>query len=83
MDFSPEALREHFWKLTVKREAIDRKLDPLREKLNKAGGRDMTEAAEAKLRQQIRDLQNELAPIENERAAVARALGGQTGERPK
>lgn len=80
MDFSPDKIRARFHELTQQREKIDAKLVPLRAKLDKAGGRDMTPAAEAKLRADIVKLQHELAPIEQERAACARALGGKTGE---
>jgi uncharacterized membrane protein len=85
MDFSPEALRAHFQTLTAQRAAIDVKLDPLRDELDELMQNDKLPAGvvrerEAGLREQIRSLQNELAPIEQERAAVARALNGKTSE---
>jgi len=86
--FAPENLRKRFWKLTAEREEIDKELEPLREELNAlvAGDTSLTvkqaRAREAKIRPEIVKLQQKLAPIENERGAVARALGGQTGERP-
>lgn len=86
MDFSPEALRAQWKKLTAQSDAINAKLDPLREELNAvvAGEGNITvkKAAEreAALRPKIKELQNQLYPIEMERAAVARALGGKTGD---
>lgn len=85
MDFSPDTLRSHFADLTGQREKIDAKLVPLREELDKlaAGDTDLSvkkaQARERQVREQIVKLQGELAPIEQERAAVARALGGKTG----
>ena len=87
MDFSPENLRKRFHELSADRAAIDKKLDPLRAELDNLvagkGTGKMTVAQarkqEEKLRAQIRDMQEQLAPIETERAAVARALGGKTG----
>lgn len=77
MDFSPEALRKQFRTLTGKREAIDKDLNPLRAELDKGG---LTAKREETVRGKIKDLQQKLAPIEMERAAVARALGGKTGD---
>jgi predicted nucleic acid-binding Zn-ribbon protein len=88
MDLSPEKLRAEFWKKTAEREKINAKLDPLRDELNGlvAGDKKLTAAQsktrEVKVRDQISALQTELAPIERDRATLARALGGQTGERP-
>lgn len=85
MDFSPDALRKHFKALTAKREKIDAELDPARAELNAlvAGDTKLSVKAahkrEEEVRATIRKLQTKLAPIEMERAAVARALGGQTG----
>ncbi len=79
-DFSPESLRKHFHALSKKRAKIDAKLDPKRSELNALVAKDSySRKAEAKLREEIIKLQHELAPIENERAAVSRALGGKTG----
>lgn len=86
MDFSPEALRKQFKTLTAKAESLEAKLAPLRDELNAvvAGAGNITvrraQDREAKLRPQIRKLQEQLAPIEMERAAIARALGGKTSE---
>jgi chromosome segregation ATPase len=86
MDFSPDKIRARFHELTGERAKIDAKLDPLRDELASliAGDTDLTvkkaRAREATVRDRIVDLQQQLAPIENERAACARALGGKTGE---
>jgi ElaB/YqjD/DUF883 family membrane-anchored ribosome-binding protein len=86
MDFSPDKIRARFHDLTSEGEKIRAKLDPLRSELDAlvAGDTDLTvkkaNAREAKIRSQIRELQNQLFPIEQERAACARALGGKTGE---
>lgn len=84
MDFSPDTLRKQFAKLTRQHDALDAKLQPLRDELNAVvagkGSVTVLQAAkrEADLRPKIRKLQEELAPIEMERAAIARALGGKT-----
>ena len=85
MDFSPDSLRKHFKTLTAKREKIDVDLVPARAELDAlvAGDTKLSVKAarerEEVLRAQIRSLQTKLAPIEMERAAVARALAGKTG----
>ena len=84
VDFSPENLRKRFRELTKKSDALEAKLAPLREELNEvvAGKGNITvlqaSKREADIRPQIVKLQKELAPIEMERAALARALGGRT-----
>jgi chromosome segregation ATPase len=84
MDFSPDTLRKRFAKLTKESDALEAKLAPLRAELNDvvAGKSNITvlqaSKREADLRPKIRKLQEELAPIEMERAAIARALGGKT-----
>lgn len=84
-DFDPKSLRKQFHSLTAKHDAIQKKLQPLRDELDGlvAGDGDVSvkkaREREAALRPKIKDLQNELYPIEMERAAVARALGGKTG----
>jgi chromosome segregation ATPase len=86
MDFSPDKIRARFHELTANRAKIDAKLDPLRDELGGlvAGDTKLSVKAartrEEKVRSRIKELQAELAPIENERAACARALGGKTGE---
>lgn len=84
-DFSPEALRARWAELTAERAALDAGLDPLRAELDAlAGGTAPLTLAEAwarepALRGEIEALQDRLYPIEQERAAIARALGGKTG----
>ena len=84
MDFSPDTLRKQFAKLTKQSDALEAKLQPMRNELNDvvAGKGNITvmqaSKREADLRPKIRKLQEELAPIEMERAAIARALGGKT-----
>jgi chromosome segregation ATPase len=86
MDFSPDKIRARFHELTAERAKIDAKLNPLRAELDELAAADTklsvkaARAREAKVRDQIKALQNQLFPIENERAACARALGGKTGE---
>lgn len=88
MDFRPETIRARFHELTGMREAIDARLDPAWAELNAivAGDTDLSvkdaQAREAELRALTRALQDELSPIEMERAACARALRGKTGPRP-
>lgn len=85
MDFSPEALRAHWQKLTAKADAYHAKRDPLNAELDAlvSGDTDLSVKAaqkrEAEIRAEIKKLQAAHFPIENERAAVARALGGKTG----
>lgn len=79
-DFSPENLRKRFNALSKKRAKIDAKLDPARAELNALVAKDSySRKQEAALRETIVKLQAQLAPIENERAAISRALGGKTG----
>lgn len=86
MDFSPDKIRARFHELTAEREKIDAKLNPAWEELNAivAGDTDLTvkqaREREAELRKTIRALQDELSPIEMERATCSRALGGKTGK---
>ncbi len=85
MDFSPENIRKRFHELTAEHDKIDAKLSPKRAELDAlvAGDTDLSvkdaKVAEAKLRTSIKALQETLYPIEMERAACARALGGKTG----
>jgi chromosome segregation ATPase len=85
MDFSPDKLRARFHELTGERARFDAKLDPLREERDGIlrGDTKLTvkkaNARRQALDEKIEKLQQELTPIENERAALARALGGKTG----
>lgn len=85
MDFSPENLRKEWKALTAKSEAIEAKLNPLRKELDEGVANDSLTVGELRkleerVRPKIKALQEELYPIEMQRAAVARALGGKTGE---
>lgn len=86
MDFSPDKIRARFHALTAQREKIDAKLNPLRAELDSLVGGDTKLSVKAartredKVRGSIKELQDKLFPIEQERAACARALGGKTGE---
>lgn len=85
MDFSPDKIRAWFHKLSAKTSSLHEQLDPLRDELSAlvAGGTKLSHkeamAREEKVREQIVALNDKLYPIEMERAACARALGGQTG----
>lgn len=85
IDFSPEALRARFEELTAANEAITADLQPLRDELADltAGDTKLSVrnaiARERAIREQIKAFQEQLFPIEMERAACARALGGRTG----
>lgn len=86
MDFSPKALRSRWKELTKKAEALDKKLQPLREELDGLvsgkGGVTVAKAREREpaVRTKIKELQEQMYPVEMERAAVARALNGKTGD---
>lgn len=86
MDFSPANIRARFHELTAQHDAICLELDPLRQELNMLadGDTDLSvrdaKAREMEIRPRIKDLQNQLYPIEMERALCARALDGKTGE---
>lgn len=85
MDFSPDKIRARFHELSAKASSLHETLDPLRRELADIVSGDTklsvkaAIAREADVREQIRAGNAKLAPIEMERAACARALGGQTG----
>ena len=78
MDMDPDKLRKRFHSLTAKGAAIRAKSDPIRKK------RDATIVNQAKtldeLNKKLRDAESGLYEIEQERAMIARALGGRVGE---
>ena len=78
MDMDPDKLRKRFHSLTAKAMAIRAKSDPIRKK------RDATSANHAKIigemNKKLRDAEDGLYEIEQERAMIARALGGRVGE---
>lgn len=85
MDFSPDKIRERFHELSAKASSLHETLDPLRKELADlvCGETKLSVKAavarEAEVREHIRAGNAKLAPIEMERAACARALGGKTG----
>ena len=77
MDMSPDKLRKRFAELTSKYDAVDAK----RTKLQHERDGKVDKLSMAELRaygDKIRKLHAEAAPIEEERAMISRALGGQT-----
>jgi len=84
MDFSPDALKAHLADLNDRIDLAESELQPLRDELAQLVSGDTNlsvkkaAAREAKIRAEIRQRQNALYPLEMERAAVARALGGKT-----
>ena len=85
MDFSPETLRTRWSELTAVREAADAELEPRWSELESIvsgtfqGSLEVAKARENLLRAEIRQLQEGLFPVEQERASIARALNGKTG----
>lgn len=85
MNISKETFTERFHELSAKTSKIQERLTPLRDELAAivAGTADLSLSAakkrEATLRAKIRAGQDELIPIEQERAMCSRALGGATG----
>jgi predicted nucleic acid-binding Zn-ribbon protein len=77
----PIEIHARFWELTQKAEKMRAKSGPLREQ------HDDLIRSQAKARKTLEDkistAEKGLFDIEQERAALARALGGQTGTRPE
>lgn len=78
MDFDPDKMRKRFRELTEKSERIRAKVDPLRSARDKAAQRHSREIE--KHNAKVRTAEKGLFDIEQERAMLARALGGRTGE---
>jgi hypothetical protein len=78
MNLSTAALRKRFADLTKKHDAIRAKADPLRLKYDTLAqhNRKAEDAAAAR----VKDAEAGLFEIEQERATIARALGGKTSE---
>lgn len=76
MDFSPETLRARFHELTAQHDEIRAKSDPLRAKRDALSQKHALE--EKALNDRIKEVEAGLFEIEQERAALARALGGKT-----
>lgn len=75
---TPEALRARFRELTEKREKILAKSAPLREERDRIANE--ARAKETALNKRIKTVEADLYENEQERAMIARALGGKTGE---
>ena len=78
MDFDPKKLRARFAKLTKDHDAIEKRAAPLRKAYDVLcqENRKAEDAAADKIKRTTEGLFD----IEQERAAIARALGGKTGE---
>lgn len=83
-DFSPDAMRARFWEASAQRDAMRREMAPLQKRRDVLAGK--IAALEEDIRPVNQELKAAVAPIaefDNEIAALARALGGKTGEPPK
>lgn len=78
MSFDPQAARERFHALGYKREEIKKVSDPIRAKRDKFV--QDARAKEMKLNAELREAEQGLYELDQERAILARALLGQTGE---
>lgn len=78
MDLDPNKMRKRFHELGDKRDKIRAKADPLRTTRDKAARRHATEIA--KHNDKVRSAEQGLFEIDQERAMIARALGGRLGE---
>ena len=85
MDFSPEALKARWDELTPQAQDLDTQREALWVELSGivSGDTDLSVkdamAREADIRSQVTALNAQIAPIDAERANIARALKGQTG----
>jgi uncharacterized protein (DUF3084 family) len=78
MDYNPEKMRARFHDLTAKAAKIRAKADPLREARDEVAARHAKEIAAHN--KKVRAAEDGLFDIEQERAMLARALGGRVGE---
>lgn len=78
MDFNPDNMRTRFRELGEQRAAILAKSEPKREKRD--GIVSKARDQEAALNAEIREIEEGLFEIDNERAMISRALAGRTGE---
>lgn len=78
MDFDPDKMRARFHDLTAKAVAVRAKADPIRAKRDNMQVRHAKEAAKANT--EVAKAEKGLFEIEQERAMIARALGGRVGE---
>lgn len=79
--YSPEAMRAKFWELTRAAEEIRSRSLPLRAERDKIIAD--TAPRLKKLEREYKDIEAPLYEIERERALLARALGGKTGQPPE
>jgi uncharacterized coiled-coil DUF342 family protein len=73
-----EEARKHFHALGRLRDEIRKELDPLQEERDALVARYEPMVAERNVR--IKELNEQLMPIEQERAYIARGLNGKTGD---
>lgn len=78
MDFDPDQMRARFHQLTAKGQAIRDKAGPIRAARDKAVQRHAAEID--KHNKKVRAAEKGLYEIDQERAMLARALGGRVGE---
>lgn len=78
MDFSPETLRKRFAELTKKYEAVDADRTKLQHERDRKVAKGIPAKDERAYADKIKKLHAKAAPIEEERAMIARALGGKT-----
>jgi len=76
MDFSPDKLRARFAELTEKVEAIQAKRNPVRAKRDDLVAKQIRELSAADAA--VRKAEAGLFDLDQERALIARALGGKT-----
>jgi hypothetical protein len=79
MDFSPDKLRKRFAELTKQYEVIDAKRTALQLERDGKDGK-LTDTSRRAYADKIKKLHGQAAPVETERAMIARALGGKTSE---
>ncbi len=78
--FDETALRARFWDLTATANAVRDRAAPLRAAYDAASAK--ADAELKAMRAAVREAEAGLADVENERAALARALKGKTGAGP-
>lgn len=78
MEMNPDKLRKRFHDLTAQAAKIRAKSDPIRAKRDKAQ-KDYMESI-GKQNEALKKAEDGLFEIEQERAMIARALGGRVGE---
>lgn len=79
MDFSPDKMRKRFAELTEQHDKLDAKRTALQLERDSKVDTHPEKVVRA-YRDRIIKLHEEIAPIEEERAMISRALGGKTSE---